>query len=146
MSMKWGEIQVITLQKLFATDDEMTFDNLEELQKSDDCKAYIEGMIPVANEAIQLIKPYIMNMYEYDSEQKKYVKTKIEVIDNEYTKNTELSLPYDTCVLIPLYMASQLMKDDDISLATQYRNEFEVGLQNLIYNIENQTEINNVLY
>lgn len=146
MSMKWGEIQVITLQKLFATDDEMTFDNLEELQKNDDCKAYIEGMIPVANEAIQLIKPYIMNMYEYDSEQKKYVKTKIEVIDNEYTKNTELSLPYDACVLIPLYMASQLMKDDDISLATQYRNEFEVGLQNLIYNIENQTEINNVLY
>ena len=73
MSMKWGEIQVITLQKLFATDDEMTFDNLEELQKNDDCKAYIEGMIAVANEAIQLIKPYIMNMYEYDSEQKKYV-------------------------------------------------------------------------
>ena len=75
MSMKWGEIQVITLQKLFATDEEMTFNNLEELEENDDCKAYIEGMIPVANEAIQLIKPCIMNMYEYDSEQKKYVKT-----------------------------------------------------------------------
>lgn len=144
--MKWGEIQVITLQKLFATDEEMTFNNLEELEENDDCKAYIEGMIPVANEAIQLIKPYIMNMYEYDSEQKKYVKTKIEVIDSKYTKDTELGLPYDACVLMPLYMASQLMKDDDISLATQYRNEFEVGLQNLIYNIENQTEINNILY
>ena len=146
MSMKWGEIQVITLQKLFATDEEMTFNNLEELEENDDCKAYIEGMIPVANEAIQLIKPCIMNMYEYDSEQKKYVKTKIEVIDSKYTKDTELDLPYDACVLMPLYMASQLMKDDDISLATQYRNEFEVGLQNLIYNIENQTEINNILY
>ena len=30
-------------------------------------------------------------------------------------------------VLLPLYMASQLYKDDDITLATMYRNEFEVA-------------------
>ena len=33
--------------------------------------------------------------------------------------------------LIPLYMASQLYKDDDNAIATVYRNEFEVGLQSL---------------
>ena len=33
--------------------------------------------------------------------------------------------------LIPLYMASELFKDDDNSIATSYRNEFEVGLQRL---------------
>ncbi len=33
--------------------------------------------------------------------------------------------------LIPLYMASQLYKDDDNGIATTYRNEFEVGLQSL---------------
>lgn len=34
--------------------------------------------------------------------------------------------------LIPLYMASQLYKDDDNAIATVYRNEFEVGLQRLL--------------
>ena len=33
--------------------------------------------------------------------------------------------------LIPLYMASQLYKDDSNALATSYRNEFEIGLQSL---------------
>lgn len=33
----------------------------------------------------------------------------------------------EVAVLIPLYMASQLYKDDDNSIATVYRNEFEVG-------------------
>lgn len=31
-------------------------------------------------------------------------------------------------VLIPLYIASQLYKDDDAGIATQYRNEFEAAL------------------
>ena len=33
----------------------------------------------------------------------------------------------EVATLIPLYMASQLYKDDDNSIATVYRNEFEVG-------------------
>lgn len=33
--------------------------------------------------------------------------------------------------LIPIYMASQLYKDDDNAISTTYRNEFEVGLQSL---------------
>lgn len=142
--MKWGEIQLATLQKLFATDEDMTLDNLDNLLKIDDCRVYVQGMVQVANEAIQLIKPHIMNMYEYDSTQKKYTKTAIEKIDGTYEKDTELSIPYDACILMPLYMASQLMKDDDISLATQYRNEFEAGLDNLDINIENPSEIENI--
>ena len=35
----------------------------------------------------------------------------------------------------------KLKEDDDISQATAYRNEFEVGLQDLIGNIENQSTI-----
>ena len=34
----------------------------------------------------------------------------------------------EAVVLIPLYMASQLYKDDDLTTATYYRNEFEAGL------------------
>ncbi len=40
---------------------------------------------------------------------------------------TELSLDPEVAALIPLYMASQIYKDDDNAIATVYRNEFEVG-------------------
>lgn len=43
------------------------------------------------------------------------------------TDDTELSLDPEVAALIPLYMASQLYKDDDNAIATVYRNEFEVG-------------------
>ena len=42
-----------------------------------------------------------------------------------------LSLPPEAEVLLPLYMASQLYKDDDPALATLYRQEFDVGLETL---------------
>ena len=43
----------------------------------------------------------------------------------------ELSLDPEVAALIPLYMASQLYKDDDNAIATVYRNEFEVGREAL---------------
>lgn len=46
--------------------------------------------------------------------------------------DAEIPLEADACVLIPLYIASQLYKDDDNSLATIYRNEFETGLESLV--------------
>lgn len=39
----------------------------------------------------------------------------------------ELVLDPEVAALLPLYMASQLYKDDDNAIATVYRNEFEVG-------------------
>ena len=42
-----------------------------------------------------------------------------------------LPLQQEVVVLIPLYMASQLYKDDDNAIATTYRNEFEVGFERL---------------
>ena len=48
------------------------------------------------------------------------------------TAGTEdMQLDPDVAVLVPLYMASQLYKDDDIAIATQYRNEFEMGREDL---------------
>lgn len=43
----------------------------------------------------------------------------------------DMQLDPDVAVLVPLYMASQLYKDDDIAIATQYRNEFEMGREDL---------------
>jgi len=54
----------------------------------------------------------------------------------QFTKETEddYELPIDPEVyaLLPLYMASQLYKDDDNGIATSYRNEFEVGFERLV--------------
>lgn len=46
--------------------------------------------------------------------------------------DTEIPLDVDAAVLIPLYIASELYKDDDNSLATMYRNQFETGLESLV--------------
>lgn len=137
--MTWGEIQIISLEKMFAKDEPIDVDSLPKLRKDDDCKWYLRAMPAVCNEAIQRIKPYIMNMYAIN--EGKTEKTKLDKITIDTDDDYELTLPEDACVLIPLYIASQLYKDDDIAQATAYRNEFEVGLQDLIPNIENQSTI-----
>lgn len=139
--MTWGEIQKISLEKMFAKDEPIKVEQIEELKNDDDCKWYLSAMPAVCNEAIERIKPYVMNMFEYNKKTKKYDKTTVEHIDSESDNETEIELPEDACVLIPLYIASQLYKDDDIAQATAYRNEFEVGLQDLYYNVENQDTI-----
>ena len=43
----------------------------------------------------------------------------------------ELTLDPEVASILPLYMASQLYKDDDNAIATVYRNEFEVARESL---------------
>ena len=142
--MTWGEIQKTALEKMFAKDETIKVKDLKTLKNDDDTKWYISAMPAVANEAIQRIKPYVMNAFEYNEETGKYEKTTVDYIDDDWYDDDELNLPNSACVLIPLYIASQLYKDDDISQATSYRNEFEVGLQDLVYEIENQDTIKEV--
>lgn len=49
------------------------------------------------------------------------------------TTSDDYELPIDdeVAVLMPLYMASQIYKDDDNGIATSYRNEFEVAFERL---------------
>ena len=42
--------------------------------------------------------------------------------------NTLIDLPYNICSIVLLYLASELYKDDDISMSTAYRNQFETEL------------------
>lgn len=142
--MTWGEIQIIALEKMFAKDEPIDVSQLDVLREDDDCKLYLSAMPAVANEALQRIKPKIMNIYKYNEETGKYDKTTIDRIDKDTKDDYKLTISEDACVLIPLYIASQLYKDDDISQATAYRNEFEVGLQDLYYNIETQESIKEV--
>lgn len=142
--MTWGEIQKISLEKMFAKDEPIELDKIEDLKKDDDCKWYLNAMPSVCNEAIERIKPYVMNSYKYNEETGKYDKTIIKHMENKTSPEEVIELPDDACVLIPLYIASQLYKDDDISQATAYRNEFEAGLQDLTYHKENQDTIREV--
>lgn len=43
----------------------------------------------------------------------------------------EMALDPEVAAIIPLYMASQLYKDDDLSTSTVYRNEWEVAFEKL---------------
>lgn len=66
---------------------------------------------------------------------------------DEYTNDDEvISLPPEAARLIPLYVASQLYKDDDLAIATQYRNEFEVGRASLasLYSDDNGQEFESI--
>ena len=142
--MTWGEIQIISLEKMFAKDEPISVDDLDNLKNDDDCKWYLSAMPSVCNEAIERLKPYCMNTYEYNEETKKYDKTKVNHVNSDTSDSFKIALPESACVLIPLYIASQLYKDDDIAQATAYRNEFEVGLQDLLVEIENQESIKEV--
>lgn len=52
-------------------------------------------------------------------------------ITSNTTANKEIDLPIDMINILPLYIASELYKDDDISLATTYKNQFETELENM---------------
>lgn len=52
-------------------------------------------------------------------------------LDEETPDDVLLPMSPEENSLIPMYMASELYKDDDLSIATTYRNEFEVGLERL---------------
>lgn len=139
--MKWGEIQKQTLRKMFAKQDEgLTNQTIEELKADDDCSIYMDGMVGVANEALQRIKNYAGIEPEFITDSMSEDNELKHIVDGK-----EVNITNDVCVLLPLYMASQLYKDDDISLATTYRNEFELGLSELYVNIQNPTQIENVI-
>lgn len=53
-------------------------------------------------------------------------------ITSETSDDYELPIDPEVAALIPLYIASELYKEDDISIATQCRNAFEVGREALM--------------
>lgn len=60
-----------------------------------------------------------------------YYKKYPAAITNETEDEYELVLDPEVAALLPMYMASQLYKDDDNAIATVYRNEFEVAFERL---------------
>lgn len=52
-------------------------------------------------------------------------------ITHETPDETELELPEEAAALVPLYIAAELYKEDELAMATMFRNEFEDGLGKL---------------
>lgn len=46
-------------------------------------------------------------------------------------EDTELELAEEAAALVPLYMAAELYKEDELAMATMFRNEYEDGLLKL---------------
>lgn len=61
-----------------------------------------------------------------------YYRAYPEQFTSETADDYELPIDPEVYALLPLYMASQLYKDDDNGIATAYRNEFEVGFERLV--------------
>lgn len=53
------------------------------------------------------------------------------VITKTTSDSATIVAPADMLNILPLYIASELYKDDDIALSTYYRNEFETELENM---------------
>lgn len=60
-----------------------------------------------------------------------YYKAYPQQITEDTPDDYVLSVDPEVATLIPLYIASQIYKDDDNALATTYRNEFEVAFERL---------------
>ena len=190
--MTWGEIELLSIQKMFLNTDSITTDDLTSMKTNKKYAIYLNAMPATANEAIRIIltrgKSYIKvyqlsgsdadpdtsndDVYCFDLSDvlddykslervykdvedykgyvirfNRYLYLPKDLVDNKslsigyssYPKkitsatsdNYKIDLPLDMLNLLPLYIASELYKDDDISLATVYRNEFEVELENL---------------
>lgn len=54
-----------------------------------------------------------------------------EKITDKTSDQFVFKLPSEMIATLPLYMASELYKDDDISISTQYRNQFEAEIEGL---------------
>ncbi len=186
--MTWGELKLLTLQKLFAvTGDEMVSD--------DTTKTYLSAMPGAANEALQLLaasglcakKAIRLSLdgaaaqtqrfdlsvlcpdfyalddqqvfhisedgtvtrtanYRVESDHALLIGAKIggelllyynaypQTMARDTPDETRLALKPEAAALLPLYMASQLYKEDDAGIAVQYRNEFEAARETLMGN------------
>jgi len=105
--MTWLDVKVITLQKMFSV-------SRDEIERDEVNSTYLAAMPFVCNEALSLLHADEDN------------------ITRATPDGYEFKLDNKGVELLPLYMASQLYKDEDVGLASIYRNEFEVGREQFL--------------
>lgn len=112
--MTWFDVKLSTLQHMFSVKgSDITEDN--------NTRTYLAGMPAVANEALRLILSVKASAWTGEDDSFAFT---IDTPDD-----TVIPLVEECAVIMPLYIASQLYKEDDRGLATMWRNEFEVALE-----------------
>ena len=54
-----------------------------------------------------------------------------QTITKDTSDDEAIDLPQEAAALIPLYIAGELYKEDEIAMATMFRNEFEDGMEKI---------------
>ena len=70
----------------------------------------------------------------YDGDIDIYYEIKPKIINSTTNVNEKIDISEDYAVIIPLYIAGELYKDDDLTMATMYMNEF-MNMINIFSNI-----------
>ena len=106
-------------------------------------KFYYQGKLLINNTDYQMTDTYTLVLSDF-KEGNYIIKYQCypEKIEESTPADYEIPLEPESAVILPLYMASQLYKDDDITLSTIYRNEFETAIENL-YPINNDLKFVN---
>ena len=97
--------------------------------------------VPQLTGGVQIVGgKYLVFDKELDVEFEFFYDAKPKTFTDDTPDTQKIELPDDAAVLMPLYMASQLYKDDDITIATYYRNEFETAFDRLVNPNRNSTK------
>lgn len=177
--MKWSEIQLESLKKMFLNKEVLIKEDLTEYKKDKKYKTYLDAMPQAYNEAVNIIiekepiiKRYKLNknnetdIYDlkvlidgykkfYDIECNNILNWKlitknllkitdwtneeVEILYSSYPQKIDIDtsdkqiieLDESYARIIPLYIAGELYKDDDLTLSTVYMNEFFTSLNSL---------------
>ena len=108
--MTWFDVKLSSLQKMFA----LSGDRTDKIIRDDVTVPYLATMPFVCNEALTLLGD------------------KRDKLTRSTPDNYEFQIDDSGAELLAFYIASQLYKDEDVGLATIYRNEFETGREQFL--------------
>lgn len=117
-----GEALTVNLE--YEVPDYWRMGNMEVYKLVDDTPEPVDGVALYGGK-------YLVFPAEYDGDFEFFYDAKPTTITLSTPDSKKIDLPDDAVVLLPLYIASQLYKDDDNAIATMYRNEFETAFDRL---------------
>ena len=117
-----GEALTVNLE--YEVPDYWRMGNMEVYKLVDDTPEPVDGVALYGGK-------YLVFPAEYEGDFDCFYDAKPTTITLSTPDSKKIDLPDDAVVLLPLYIASQLYKDDDIAIATYYRNEFETAFERL---------------
>lgn len=117
-----GEALTVNLE--YEVPDYWRMGNIEVYKLVDDTPEPVDGVALYGGK-------YLVFPAEYEGDFEFFYDAKPTTITLSTPDSKKIDLPDDAVVLLPLYIASQLYKDDDNAIATMYRNEFETAFERL---------------